>query len=482
MMRRGLLDWRREFLALAVAVMETCWLSLWIDLALGFMAGPAYGISFLYVLLWVYLSMLVVRLLDNFELDLIKRQLIVMGIGLVAILGVLKASLYGGFPLLSLRWLGVAWRDVMSIWLLVPPQVVILLLGLLAWWRGIRLGQMSLGSAEVGVRFRFGVLAFMFYLIMTALMQEPVPEWGLVGFFFASLIAIAVARVIELEAQRGGVRSPFGANWFSILVGSAAVVVLIGIFVAGVLSLDNVKALLDSLQPIFAPLRQLVAIVIALFFSIVFVVGGYLARWLRRLLGGPVEAPEVIEDGGILDQFGSELDPLQAWQALKVGRDTVLVAVVLLAILLVLVAVRRGRKRRLAQRDVTRESVWSTEAFGQDLADWLRGGLQRVRDGVANGLSWLQGRYALTSIREVYASVLKLAARQGVERATGETPTEFAPDLQAIWPEQEAEIAWLTEAYEDAHYGHRADSPDALSRANVLWQHLRTGAMQSESA
>ncbi len=468
------IDWRRELLLVTVATMDICWLYPWLAFFLFLAAGPEYVISITGMWLWLLLAVYVVRVLNSFEMSLLKQQFVTIGIALLAILLVIKWELYEAYGLLSPRWIGQLLKDILSVWLAIPPQILILLVGLFVWWRGLRLGQGGLGFGAVGTHFRVGVVGFMIYLIIATFGIPSTYISLLLSFFYFGLIAIALARIVDLHQSRGGIRAPFTSSWLGILVASVAIVIGLGLLASSIFSLEHVQSFFRSLRPITEPVGKVLVNIIIFLLYLLFLLIAVVVRWLQRLIGQPQPVEIELPQLGELKDFQEEFD-LARWLGwIKLGRDVLLVALILLAILAVFFAVRRELRRRAEGRDVLRESVWSSEDFMDELAALLRGGWQRLRDGAAAGLGRLLGeRYLLTSIRRIYASLNVLAAERGFPRVEAQTPYEYVRVLHEAWPLHPDDIRLLTDAYVQAHYGERKDTDEALQRAREAWERLR---------
>jgi len=258
------------------------------------------------------------------------------------------------------------------------------------------------------------------------------------------------------------------------LLVSAAIIVGLGLLTSSIFSLEHVQSFFRSLRPIIEPVGRVLTNIIIVLLYLVFLLIAFVAQWLRRLLGQPqpveIELPQL---GELRDlQEGFDLERWLGW--IKLGRDVLVVALVVLAILAVFFAVRRQLRRRAEGRDVLRESIWSPEDFMDDLAAFLRGGWRRLRDGAAAGLARLLGdRYSLISIRMIYASLNALAAERGFPRVEAQTPYEYIRALHKAWPLHPDEIRLLTEAYVQAHYGQRQDTDEALRQTREAWERLR---------
>lgn len=76
-------------------------------------------------------------------------------------------------------------------------------------------------------------------------------------------------------------------------------------------------------------------------------------------------------------------------------------------------------------------------------------------------------------IRYFYLSTVRRAADEGVPREGSETPSEYARDLQAQWPEAEEEIEALTGAFLEARYSPRDYEPDEINPIKEVWKRVR---------
>ena len=97
----------------------------------------------------------------------------------------------------------------------LPHEVIVFLLVLFLWWRGLVLAQRRIDSESVAFRFRLGLLM----IAVTTALGGSILSWSchyfVFGFFFASLLGIALARVEEVGQQYGGNQLPFGLSWLA---------------------------------------------------------------------------------------------------------------------------------------------------------------------------------------------------------------------------------------------------------------------------
>ena len=76
-------------------------------------------------------------------------------------------------------------------------------------------------------------------------------------------------------------------------------------------------------------------------------------------------------------------------------------------------------------------------------------------------------------IRYFYLSTIRRAADEGLPRDKSETPSEYAGDLQAQWPEASEEIEALTGAFLEARYSPRDFEPDEVNPVKKVWKRAR---------
>ncbi|MBP6015890.1 MAG: DUF4129 domain-containing protein [Candidatus Promineofilum sp.] len=77
-------------------------------------------------------------------------------------------------------------------------------------------------------------------------------------------------------------------------------------------------------------------------------------------------------------------------------------------------------------------------------------------------------------IRFYYLALVRRAAASGVGRRNDETPLEFAQHLKNIWPESEADVDALTQAFLEARYSPQLIEAPQANTIKQLWKTLRT--------
>lgn len=76
-------------------------------------------------------------------------------------------------------------------------------------------------------------------------------------------------------------------------------------------------------------------------------------------------------------------------------------------------------------------------------------------------------------IRYFYLSTVRRAADEGVPRDKSETPSEYARDLQAQWPDAGEEIEALTESFLEARYSAHPFQREDIDPVKKIWKRVR---------
>ncbi|MBV9577418.1 MAG: DUF4129 domain-containing protein [Chloroflexi bacterium] len=344
------------------------------------------------------------------------------------------------------------------------------------WWRGMRFGMQSPGYTEVEGAFRWGIGRLALFTLVMALTTragglhavEAQTTPFVVGFFFVSLLTLALAR---LESLRTRTRRPsLNTQWLSVLVVVAAAVVLVSLLIAQIVSFD---VLLAATRPLFDALGL---VLLLLAYAIVLPLA-YVIQWLVYLILALLQGsnrplpPQPLQPADVDDAFqrflNQQLTP-ELIAALKaVG------AALLLVVVVVLVARGLSRWRPSgADADATneeRDSLWNGRtAWGSVLA-WLKRLFSRRRAATNSVLPTSVETPSdvkssgLPTIRELYAELLHVGEVAGAPRAPGTTPLEHLPALSASL-EPEPVMSELTDAYLQVRYAD-IDVPNEQARA-----------------
>lgn len=472
-------DWlriRRELTFLAFAAMEMCWFTPWYRaLTPGAAATPpasAYSI----LLGFVLASMSAARAMHALRIKMRLQRGVLAGLLFVSLLVGLRWLLYraGSVSLSELATRPI--RSFSDAGGLIPEELVVALGVLFCWWRGLRLAAVGLSPARAGFALRFGVVAFVLFILLNTLSTGEDPTPFVPPFFLAGLVALGLTRVESLREVRGGMRTPFGAGWLGFLGGAALVIVLAGAWAAAALGGEAPRLALRWLTPVGYVLFALALVLL----SPLLLLMELLIRWLMSRM----DLRAALRGLGVL---GSLVENLQAWldgllrPAATLAPDwsrarlLFYLTLLLLIMLGVIRTLRRPRRRVRLPEDEAGESLLSASAVLASLGDMLKAGLSGL--GEAAGLL---GRFgagrdllAALTIRRIYARTARLSANLGYPRSPAETPFEFQPTLGRAFPGLEAEIGMITQAYVGVHYGELPEDQAGLESVRAAWQAVR---------
>ncbi|MCL4466538.1 MAG: DUF4129 domain-containing protein [Chloroflexi bacterium] len=478
-------------LPLSLAAMQTCWVYPW-ALLFGLWLRPGEAAPLLaagWVLLLLAGSHLAALALSLRGWPLRRAQTALVALGLVAVALAVRADYLGGVALADPAWLGALLQALATALPRPNAPSLAVALGILLWWRGLAQAQNSVTFERVERGFLMG-LAALVGLALVALAFVPAAYAWLqqrtavyfVGFFFLSLVLLALTRLNEVRAQARTAGKTLGVSpqWLAVLLATTTIILLLVVALAGLLSFDLIAAVAG---PLLSPLGALLGL---LFEGLVLLVGllltplFYLILWLRQ---GAVPTPFQAPDNSWLEQLQKE--GTQAVLAPEVAMIAKWVAAVVLVLLVVLLLARAvGRRRewvREADVDEERDSLWAWRTLGAALLAWLRSLWRRLPGASARGEAGSPAPRAVVAsplvltIRQIYWQLLQLGARQGVARPRHATPYEHLGALRRrLGPADD--LAAITEAYVGARYGPVAPTPDETEAVRARWRRLVAAA------
>jgi len=410
----------------------------------------------------------------------IRIGLLVLGM-VGSVLLTVHQLLYAETSFWKLAWLGNIFGNLKRTEL--SHDVFLFLLVLFVWWRGLVLAQRRLDSESVSFRFRLGVVL----IAVTTGLSDLVLDWPhyqfVFVFFFASLLAMALARAEEVGQQYGGSHLPFDLGWLTTLVSSSLLVLLLAVGLAALLTGENIGRFLRPLWEVFAIAIIGVGYVLGWIAQIVLTLLWPLLEPLADTLGEGQSFIELPEAPMLAPE---PREPLLTVEQQELARAASKIGGALLLVLLVVLTLQRLRVLNGRRRDEVRESVWEGANLGDRLRDLLLRGRKGL-DGVADALGrTLLGRFfAALTIRRIYALLGALAEERGYPRVPHETPYEYLPTLDKAFPGSSADVAHITEAYVGVHYGELPERPEELEAIQAAWERIReaaTAEVESESA
>jgi hypothetical protein len=458
-------------------LMETCWVVPWLRSltpTLHRLSSPA---AVTLLLAFALAALYLTRLIDRLALITPVRTTLLLvllfaGIGL----GLRLILFPGGVGILDLIRRSLA--SLSSAFELIPNELIVIFVVIFAWRRGVVAGTAGLqGPGVTGLKLRLGALAFaLFGLIYRSDGLAPLLE-VLPVYFCGGLMAVALSRMDHVGRVRGGARAPFATGWLAALAAGIVLLSALGVLAGWGLRTEPAHWLAGLLGTM---LLRLIELTLLLLSPLVIGLALLLEQLSRLLPDLSLLYPLLQSLRDLLRGFQSlpSTTPAQplGWLAPYATqlKTTVVVALVLV---LALLAVRGAQRLSRAQRQRTDEEEARASVDANLLGELRRWG-EQAWHGWARIAGIRQGRQLLAAaaIRRIYAQTLRLAEDLGQRRRSSETPREFLPTLQALFPGHAGEVDAITMAYERVRYGELPEDPEEVAHVRSCWGAVRSAA------
>ncbi len=430
----------------------------------------------LWLLLLILLPFNLVRLLSALGVPVRRQWRILLVALMLAMLLSWRGLLYAPRPLIDMSWLGEFAGHLGDLgnplW---GRDLTIFLFVLLAWWRGLRLAQLTPDVYRVGFRLRLGVLLL---APLAFILHASGYLWGATPFvllyFLAGLSAVSLIRAEQIEREQSGFAASLTPGWvLTIFITILFIVMTAGLF-AAVVSGEAAAVIGGYLSPLWVAILATMAIslstliyllspVLYLFSFLV----NQLAILLERLFvaagfeetGLPVDTSAAEEVGDFL----SEGEPLLGFTLPPYTNQIVAAAVMLaLAALVTYFLSRYFRQPSIASPSgLDASGSTNVDGSGAPFSERL---LRRL------GLA----RYWRTaaSIRRIYGAMCLKAETAGYPRGPAETPYEYLDTLATLWPDNLSDVTLITDAYIRVRYGEIPETEEELQALRSAWQEL----------
>ena len=444
---------RRELRFALLAAMETCWVYALLAYLASFSGAPR-AVSALALFASYWIALVVGRVLPRRKERWIILQLAAIGIALVTLFVIARIELYSNAGLFDFSW--------------VPRYLVLLLsftsgiaaahlaaMGVLyAFIRGLGFAQRPMTLWFIGFQFRLGIVVFFVLLLLAGIVKPFDQTQWLFIYFFISLLAIALARIDEMESD---VR--FGPRWILTLLASVGLVLFLGLVLLQFLTLDNTGLLLLLLSPLWAAIAVLVTI-LAIPFGLLM---AFLVDLFSPIFGRISQAFQVLQNL-IPTDTGNNAGNAQGLEFLKTLEPIIKTFLILAAILLIGYLIAKALNRRMKQLE---DDAYQRESLSEFERRAQRAGMPKKKPRPHRA-----GYLSAESIRRIYAALSARASEAGLPRAVAETPYEYLPRLEHAWPEQADQVRKITDAYVEVHYGEREFGAAEVDRLRAVWQQV----------
>jgi hypothetical protein len=358
----------------------------------------------------------------------------------------------------------------------------LLILGGIAWWRGLTLASNDdLFEPEfVRTAVMRTVIAQVAVLIVSAMFwtDEASPIQALAAFMiplgFAACLVAATA--IQVRTARLNIRAEAdqrlpGRGWLLAGGGIAGAILLIAALIATTAGREAWQIVIWPIMQVLRALNWLLDWVILAVALI-----GYILLlpvfWIVQQLVEDAEQEDFTQETG--DVLEPADDPPGQMDFIPEPVMQVLQWVVALIIIALIIwfAVRQLRRVQKRERDEgeieLRESMFSRDALMSDLSDMLSG----LRRGLWSRRTRFNLRQDPASVREAYQHVIVHAGRQGIPRDERESPRQYAERLSTSEPDVRDPVDDLTERYIRARYAELTTDED-IRIAREDWDAIR---------
>ena len=466
-------DWVEELFYLNVLATEACLIYPW-QLLFHTLTGYK-GISFLglCVLLWVLY--LVASLLNLIELPLDRKQAAIGGLIFVSMLFITRLHIYSETPILDTSWIPALADRLFNALSDMPPDLITVILVFVVWWRSIAASRKEYDTTSVRRLFQVGILILTGYFLSTIWGQHSDLTLVIFAYFFFGLMSIALARLIESGSIH---KSALGSRqWVGVLIGSTLGNLGLALLASLIVSRRTLRAVISWFRPLIAFVEKVIWYIV----MFVFYLAWPLIEWLLALLMSRLKGR-----GFAVSPIGSPLgSPLEETAELnnpgltRVCNTVFILLIMVGGLFLLARLIRRLTLRQKERQDLERESLFSGQAFLNDLKDSLLEGLNQLR-ALAGQLGGRRRR-SVATIRKLYASMVDLATEVGHPRRRSETPYEYRRKLYKAFPEGEKEVDAITQAYVRVHYGEVPDSQEELDQLTAYWETLQASVLPEET-
>jgi hypothetical protein len=471
---------RREVICLALAAAETCWVAPAVMALIWIKASHPPLLLWLGILILMLGYFYFYRALIAADLPLpLQQGLLVTGLLFSAGL-ILRFHVYTGAGAQSadsVLWPFRQWTDVAAV---MPITWVTVMILIFLWARAIHLANRSLYAGSIGFSFRAGVVILIALAVFVKVLTNLDATAFVIPYFFFALVAVALARIEEVSHLPNSSRLSLNGYWIGSTIVAVAVLVVLGMGVAFFFHGGGLRQVLEWLSPLWFVLQIIFVGLGILLLMLLDWIFGLFSLDLSALGQGLREALKRLWQllASPLPPFtpGTEeqAEPI-IFGILKVV-ITVGIPLAIISLVLLLAWRRLRQPDREEKGEEDRESLLSAHAVARNLRAMVQEGLDRLGKlaGLLSRLGPGSQFLAAVSIRRIYANLVRLATEAGYPRPRAQTPYEYLPMLHKALPGSIEEVAIITEAYVNAHYGQVPDTREELQHIRDCWDRVRT--------
>jgi hypothetical protein len=474
----------RELALLMLVGMEISWVTPWFrSLTPATYAIPPWNAALILMGIMLF-SLWMVRILDFLRLRTSIRQGVTVGLLAVGLFIGFKTLLY---PHESVPLGQIFTRPLQNIAdarILVPEEFVVALTVLIGWWRGIALAQERLGPAVVRDHFIVGIAMYVVYGFLNTMVTGETPGNFIFIFLFCALLGMAAARFSILNTIRGGRQASFDRRWFTGVTLASIVTVGLALLLGDLFTrnLQWIGYLIMGFLGLIAMLLWLILTPILAFLIRALSLGDQNLQILQQITEQAERFQNMMRE---LMQRISTLAGIdkvaEAFTSWAPGIKLVLLGSILGLVvigILVWLAIQVSKERKRRQLAEEQMGLYNQGDFWRLLQKIMRQRWNNLVQNLGNVTDFRKRARlrAAERIRQVYSELMDLCNEFGKPRPEAQTPLEFLPELVNIFPEQEAEVSLITQAYLSVRYGELPETRQEVLDVEQAWKLvLKTG-------
>ncbi|MFZ0531906.1 MAG: DUF4129 domain-containing protein [Anaerolineales bacterium] len=472
----------REIAILMIILMEVSWVTPWFRA----MTPETYAVSalrvFLILVCIILFAHVIVRLMDYLRLKKSIRQGLMIAFIFIGIIVGIKTLLYAHEPMSLVGLLNRPLRSFTDIKTLIPVEFIVIISVLVGFWRGLSIAQEHVGPSSVMDHFWIGIVMYVAFIFFNTIVTGETPGDFFYLFLFSSLVAMCAARLTVVGMVRGGLENKFNRFWFLGIILAASLVVALSSLLGGVIG--------DQFAWIGVLILGLFGSVLIFVWLLINPIVTYLITLLSNLfhnskgietLGDNLKRLNEMMSGlgqRILDMIGNSGIGLFVSRFGPAIKTIILVAIIVIVILGVVawmaINLWRDRERRLTGED--QKTSIKAENILRMLLDILRQGWSEAINSLEQMTDFKhrQRIRAAARIRQVYAELMELCESLGHPRADAQTPLEYLPKLEKLFPEFQLEVGLITEAYLVVRYGQLPETRKEVEGVEAAWKKIHS--------
>ncbi|MCJ7626575.1 MAG: DUF4129 domain-containing protein [Anaerolineaceae bacterium] len=422
---------------------------------------PKWYPGFFFLGLSYLISHFLVRVLQNSELKMSIQRLVFSLWMLLDILAGLRMLLPADGPLTIIDMVKQIYiillpeSDLVGFWIIL----FILLLGI----RGIATARKQMTARDTLDGFRINLLLFIIY---AAIFGRQMPQIALASFFsflFFALIALSLARIADISGSHGGKIPALGKQWTMGIFGITAGIILISILMVLIFNFEVADFLASGLVLL---VQIFSGILILLATPILYVVLA-IVQFIYDLMGLRVledlENVQINTGAVLIEQFDDQIS-----RGTDLAPRTILMAgVFLILVIIALVLLRRSNRRRMYRGEDGIYEITEKTPITNPLKNLFRNILRFRQRTSARSI------FAAARVRRIYAQLMDQCKRLGKPRPRSQTPFEFLPKMESLYPENMDDLTLITEAYVKVRYGQLPETSKDIDDVLAAWERVK---------